>query len=351
MRVEAFDFALPRERIAQHPATPRDAARLLVVGSALQDRSVRDLPDLLRPGDLLVFNDTKVIPARLYGRRGEAQIEVTLFAPDTECAKDGASAWRAFARPARRLKPGDRIVFAPDFAATLARKGDGGEVLLSFEQTGTDLRQALERHGTMPLPPYIHRPRGGDPRDRADYQTVFAAKEGAIAAPTAGLHFTPGLLDRLEARGVTRVAITLHVGVGTFLPVTADDPRDHRMHAERGEIAPEAAAAINETRADGGRVVAVGTTALRLLESASDTAGTVHAFEGETDLFILPGYRFRAVDLLLTNFHLPRSTLFMLVCALAGTERMRRAYAHAIETGYRFFSYGDACLLAPEDSS
>lgn len=348
--MESFDFALPRERIAQHPATPRDAARLLFVGPTLDDRHVRDLPDLLRPGDLLVFNDTKVIPARLYGRRGEAQVEVTLFAPVEETMGDGLSAWRAFARPARRLKPGDRIAFAPDFAATVAGKGDGGAVTLSFEQTGGDLRQALERHGAMPLPPYIHRPRGGDPRDRADYQTVFAAKEGAIAAPTAGLHFTPALLDRLEARGIKRVGVTLHVGIGTFLPVTAEDPRDHRMHAERGTIDPESAATINAARAAGGRIIAIGTTALRLLESATDATGRVHPFADETDLFILPGYRFRAIDLLLTNFHLPRSTLFMLVCAFAGTQRMQEAYAHAIQAGYRFFSYGDCSLLTLEGS-
>lgn len=351
MDLESFDFALPRERIAQHPVTPRDAARLLVVGPTLEDRHVHDLPDLLRAGDLLVFNDTKVIPARLFGRRGDAQIEVTLFAPAAEEPKEDAGVWRAFARPARRLRPGDRVVFAPDFAATVVRKGEAGEVVLSFEQEGFALREALERHGAMPLPPYIHRPRGGDPRDRADYQTVFAAKEGAVAAPTAGLHFTPSLLERLEARAIKRIAVTLHVGIGTFLPVTADDPRQHRMHAEHGEIAPETASAINAARDAGGRVVAVGTTALRLLESAVDPAGRVQPFDGETDLFILPGHRFRAVDLLLTNFHLPRSTLFMLVCAFAGTQRMRQAYVHAIEAGYRFYSYGDCCLLAREEPS
>ena len=342
MRTEDFDFDLPREAIAQAPASPRDAARLLVVGEDLQDRIVRELPTLLRPGDLLVVNDTRVIPSRLFGRRGAAQVEVTLMEP----APGGLAArWRAFAKPARKLRPGERIEFAPGFAAQVATKEDGGAVILDFDLDAEGLRDALAHHGAMPLPPYIRRPRGGESRDREDYQTLFAARDGAVAAPTAGLHFTPALLQALEARGVKRATVTLHVGAGTFLPVTADDPRDHHMHAETGEITEETAKAIDEARAAGGRIVAVGSTALRLLESASDETGRVRPFAGSTDIFILPGYRFRTADFMLTNFHLPRSTLFMLVCAFAGTETMKRAYAHAIQTGYRFYSYGDACLL------
>ncbi len=342
MRTEDFDFDLPRESIAQAPASPRDAARLLVVGEDLQDRIVRDLPRCLRPGDLLVVNDTRVIPSRLFGRRGAAQIEVTL----TEPAPGGLAArWRAFARPARKLRLGEEVEFGPGFAARVAAKEDGGAVILDFELDAEGLRAALARHGAMPLPPYIRRPRGGESRDREDYQTLFAARDGAVAAPTAGLHFTPELLQALEARGVGRATVTLHVGAGTFLPVTAEDPRDHRMHGETGEITEQAAEAINGARAADGRIVAVGSTALRLLESAADDACRVRPFAGSTDIFILPGYRFRTADLMLTNFHLPRSTLFMLVCAFAGTAPMTRAYAHAIHAGYRFYSYGDACLL------
>ncbi len=344
MRSDDFDFELPRELIAQHPAVPRDAARLLVVGDDLQDRVVRDLPALLRPGDVMVVNDTRVIPARLFGRRGAANIEVTLTEPEETA---GGARWRAFARPAKRLGPGDRIAFGSGLAATVTAKGERGEITLLFEQERVAFAAALERAGAMPLPPYIKRARGGDPRDRDDYQTVFAARDGAVAAPTAGLHFTPEMLAALDARAVARVAVTLHVGAGTFLPVTAADPRDHRMHAEWGEIAPGAAAALNAAKAKGGRVVALGSTALRLLETAADDKGDLHPFTGKTDIFILPGYRFRIVDLMLTNFHLPRSTLFMLVCAFAGTQRMKRAYAHAVQAGYRFYSYGDACLLAP----
>ncbi len=352
MRSDEFDFDLPRAFIAQHPAVPRDAARLLVVGERLEDRVVRDLPALLRPGDVMVLNDTRVIPARLFGRRGTAGIEVTLVEP-VEAARPGAqpagrSQWRAFARPARRLKRGDRVAFGSGLSARVAAKGARGEISLVFDLSGPELRAALDRVGAMPLPPYIRRERGGSPRDRADYQTVFAARDGAVAAPTAGLHFTPELMAALDARGVARVFVTLHVGPGTFLPVTADDPRDHRLHAEAGEITPGAAEAVNAAVAAGGRVVAVGSTALRLLETAADGEGRLHPFTGTTDIFILPGYRFRAVDLMLTNFHLPRSTLFMLVCAFAGTARMTRAYAHAMERGYRFYSYGDACLLHPE---
>jgi S-adenosylmethionine:tRNA ribosyltransferase-isomerase len=345
MRTNAFDFDLPRELVAQHPVAPRDAARLLVVGEALGDRRMGDLPELLRPGDLLVVNDTKVLPTRLTGRRGAAKVEVTLH------KAEGPGLWRAFAKPARRLKPGDGIDFAPGFAAEVRAKGDGGEVVLDFHCSESDLLGALQRHGVMPLPPYIRRPEGPDLADREDYQTVFAQRAGAVAAPTAGLHFTPRLLAALEARGIARVAVTLHVGAGTFLPVTAEDPRDHAMHTEFGEIASETAERINAARAAGGRLIAVGTTALRLLESAADDGGKVAPFAGETDLFILPGYRFRAADLLLTNFHLPRSTLFMLVCAFCGTERMLAAYRHATESGYRFFSYGDGCLLYPAETS
>ncbi len=347
MKTDDFDFDLPRELIAQHPVSPRDAARLLVVGDGLSDHGVRELPNLLKPGDVLVFNDTRVIPARLWGRRGQAEIEVTLIKPDDA---DGAR-WRAFARPGKRLKAGDRIDFTEGLAATVAGKGERGEVTLAFDVDAPAFRAALARIGAMPLPPYIQRERGGDPRDKQDYQTVFARQEGAIAAPTAGLHFTPGLLAEIEARGVASAFVTLHVGAGTFLPVTADDPREHVMPSETGTIDKETAGAVNAARAAGGRVVAVGTTALRLLESTGREDGTLQPFSGETALFILPGYRFKVVDLLLTNFHLPRSTLFMLVCAFAGTARMRAAYAHAKAEGYRFFSYGDACLLTPEEAA
>jgi len=342
MRTDDFDFDLPRAAIAQSPAEPRDTARLLCVGSALEDRLVRDLPSLLHPGDMLVVNDTRVIPARLYGRRGEARVEVTLMEPAPDVA---GTSWRALARPARKLRLGERIDFAPGFSAQVAAKGEAGEVTLSFDLTAPELRAALDEHGAMPLPPYIRRERGGDARDRCDYQTLFAERDGAVAAPTASLHFTPDLLRALDARGILRATLTLHVGAGTFLPVTADDPRGHRMHAERGEITAEAAKAIEQARAAGGRIVAVGSTVLRLLEAAADKDGRIHPFSGQTDIFILPGYRFRTADLMLTNFHLPRSTLFMLVCAFAGTARMKQAYAHAIDSGYRFYSYGDGSLL------
>jgi S-adenosylmethionine:tRNA ribosyltransferase-isomerase len=344
MRVDDFDFELPRHLIADHPAEPRDAARLLLVGPALADRAIRDLPQLLRRGDLLVVNDTRVIPARLSGARGAAKIAITLH-------RDvGGGAWRAFAKGAKRLKPGDRIAFGEDFAATVAVKHDEGDVTLRFDAEGDDFRRRLARFGTMPLPPYIKRPTGGDSRDIADYQTMFAAKDGAVAAPTAGLHFTAPLLAALDAAGIARLTVTLHVGAGTFLPVKVTDTGDHRMHSETGFLSAEAAERINAARAAGGRVVAVGTTSLRLLESAAAASGRVAPFAGETALFITPGYRFRAVDLLLTNFHLPRSTLFMLVAAFAGLERMKAAYAHAIAHGYRFFSYGDAGLLDPEQA-
>jgi S-adenosylmethionine:tRNA ribosyltransferase-isomerase len=341
MHLDDFDFDLPRELIADRPIEPREAARLLVLPASGEstDRHIADLPELLRPGDLMVFNDTKVIPARLVGRRGLATVEVTL-------AHDlGGGAWRAYARGARRLHCGDRIEFAEGFAARVGDKGEHGEMVLHFDCEGAAFRAALARHGAMPLPPYIKRPRGGDARDRSDYQTIFARAEGAVAAPTAGLHFTSALLDRLAARGIDGLTVTLHVGPGTFLPVKVDDPREHPMHGEWGIVSAEAAGRINAARANGGRIVAVGTTSLRLLESAADESGEIRPFAGETRLFILPGYRFCAIDLLLTNFHLPRSTLLMLVAALAGLDRIKAAYAHAVAERYRFFSYGDACLI------
>ena len=341
MRVDLFEFELPPERIAQRPVEPRDSARLLAVGQAgLADQTVGDLPRLLRPGDLLVFNDTRVIPARLTGQRGAALVSVTLhqaLANDT---------WRVFAKPAKRLRPGDRIAFADDFGADVVERGPLGDVVLRFDRGGTALIDALHRYGAIPLPPYI---RGGvaDGRDRDDYQTLFARQEGAVAAPTAALHFTPQLMATLAERGIASAMLTLHVGAGTFLPVKTDDTDDHVMHEEIGVLTAETAAAINATRKAGGRVVSVGTTSLRLLESATRDDGVVEAFAGSTAIFITPGYHFKAVDLLMTNFHLPRSTLFMLVSAFAGLERMHTAYDHAIRAGYRFYSYGDACLLEP----
>jgi S-adenosylmethionine:tRNA ribosyltransferase-isomerase len=337
MRPTDFDFDLPPDRIAQHPARPRDAARLLhVAREALADRMVRDLPALLRPGDVLVANDTRVIPAQFSARRGEARIGITL----DQRREDGT--WHALARNARRLHAGDELRFdgSDELRATVVQREADGGVVLAFSHA-----EALPGAGVLALPPYIARPAGPLPEDSEDYQTIFAAHDGAVAAPTAGLHFTPALLDALERGGLRRVTITLHVGAGTFLPMRTDDVTQHHMHAERGVITPQAAAAINAARAAGRRVVAVGTTSLRLLETAASEDGHIRPFEGDTALFIVPGYRFNAVDLLLTNFHLPRSTLFMLVCAFAGTERMRAAYAHAIETRYRFYSYGDACLL------
>jgi len=339
MRTDDFDFDLPQSLIAQHPAVPRDAARLLdLSGDDPADRLVRDLPGLLAPGDLLVFNDTRVIPARLRGRRGDARIEATLL------RSVGPDRWRAFARPGRRLKPGDRVDFVDGLAATVAAKHEGGEVELAFTCAGAELMAAIEAQGEMPLPPYIRRPEGAEARDRDDYQTLFAREPGAVAAPTASLHFTPELLAALDARGVSRTTLTLHVGAGTFLPVKADDPREHNMHIEWGRIDAETVATVERARARGGRIVAVGTTALRLLETAS-ADGRLVPFAGDTGIFILPGYRFRTVDMLLTNFHLPRSTLFMLVAAFSGLARMHAAYAHAIAAGYRFYSYGDCCLL------
>jgi S-adenosylmethionine:tRNA ribosyltransferase-isomerase len=356
MRTDLFDFELPADSIALRPVTPRDAARLLVVHPGQQpqfeDCGVRDLPDLLRPGDALVVNNTKVIPARLSGRRlgrgvAEPAIEATLHQ-----RLDG-SRWRAFVRPAKRLAPGDvvrfgdegRVCFLGQLDATVEAKGEGGEVTLAFAFHGPVLDQAVDERGAMPLPPYIATRRAPDERDRIDYQTMFAQAEGSVAAPTAGLHFTDALISRLAARGITLHKVTLHVGAGTFLPVKADDTAAHQMHAEQGSVSADAADALNAARRAGGRIVAVGSTALRLIESASDDGGVVRAFDGETALFITPGYRFRAVDVMMTNFHLPRSTLFMLVAAFSGLEVMRAAYARAISAGYRFYSYGDACLL------
>ena len=340
MKVDLFDFDLPRDCIAEHPADPRDSARMLdLTAGAMTDRIVRELPDILRPGDLLISNDTRVIPARLFGKRGEAKIEVTLH------KQEGLAQWRAFAKPAKKLRIGEIFKVNDSFEAEVMDKQDGGEVLLRFNVAGADLIAALEKYGVMPLPPYIRREAGGDDQDREDYQTIFARHDGAVAAPTAGLHFTPELLANLDARGIARRTITLHVGAGTFLPVKVDDTEDHKMHAEWGSISPEIAALVNETRANGGRVVAVGTTSLRLLESAANEDGIVEPFENETSIFITPGYKFRGVDLLLTNFHLPRSTLFMLVSAFAGFERMKAAYDHAIAQKYRFYSYGDCSLL------
>ena len=342
-RTEAFDFELPREAIAARPAIPRDAARLLVVDRGLRDARVRDLPELLCPPDVLVFNDTRVVPARLNGRRATAKIEVTLH------KRISAMSWWAFSRPSKRLRVGDVIDFAAEFLGTVTAKGDGGEIQLKFSGC-KDVIAALERYGEVPLPPYIPREGGADERDRDDYQTVYAANVGAVAAPTAGLHFTDELLQTLDDRGIQRVLLTLHVGAGTFLPVKAKFVDEHRMHCEWGMIGDDAARVINEAKDAGGRVIAVGTTVLRLIESAADDDGQISPFSGETSIFITPGYRFRMVDMLMTNFHLPRSTLFMLVAAFSGLEQMRTAYRYALGGGYRFYSYGDATLLFRDES-
>lgn len=391
MRTDLFDFVLPADRIALEPVSPRDSARLLVVrprpgtstlpshgraraedaagvalgnlpelrpppddggtGGLHTDLTVSDLPSLLEPGDALVFNDTRVIPAALTGRRkrGEASAEIDVLLTK----RLDASRWLAFARPAKRLRPGDvvrfgeegRVCLAGVLDATVVGKGEGGEVEFAFSLSATYLDQAIAELGSMPLPPYIAGRRASDARDRVSYQTIYAAREGAVAAPTAGLHFTPELMVALAARGVSRHFVTLHVGPGTFLPVKAADTAQHQMHAEWGEMTPQTAAALNATRAMGKRIVAVGSTSLRVLESAADADGVLHPFKDETSIFITPGYRFRAADALMTNFHLPRSTLFMLVAAFCGLDVMQAAYAHAIAKGYRFYSYGDASLL------
>jgi S-adenosylmethionine:tRNA ribosyltransferase-isomerase len=359
MRTDLFDFALPDDRIALRPASPRDSARLLVVrpqGSpALEDRTMRDLPALLEPGDALVVNDTRVLPVSLHGRRlsrGEGGDREPAIAVTLITRLDG-SRWSALVRPAKRLAVGDivrfggegHVCFLEQLDATVEAKGQGGEVTLAFAFHGAVLDQALAERGDMPLPPYIARRRPADEADRFDYQTMFARQDGSVAAPTAGLHFTESLVAALRARGIGLHKVTLHVGPGTFLPVKAEDTSAHRMHAECGSLSAEVAAALNAARRDGGRIVAVGSTALRLVETAAAADGTIGEFSGDTALFITPGYRFRAVDVMLTNFHLPRSTLFMLVCAFCGLDVMRRAYAHAIAAAYRFYSYGDACLL------
>ncbi len=356
MRTGLFDFALPADRIALRPASPRDAARLLVVrpGGALEDRTIRDLPELLQPGDCLVVNDSKVIAARLKGRRigrgtTEPEIEATLH------KRIDGSHWKAFILGAKKVQEGDtlrfgtegRVCFLGELDAQVSQKDEGREVTLSFSFHGPVLDQAIAERGDMPLPPYIASRRTPDEQDKSDYQTVFAHDEGSVAAPTAGLHFTPELIDRLMRRGINVRRVTLHVGAGTFLPVKSDDTEGHTMHAEFGVVPAETADTLNGYRAEGGRVIAVGSTALRLLESAVDEHGQIREFAGETSIFITPGYKFRAVDLMLTNFHLPRSTLFMLVSAFSGLDTMKRAYAHAIASGYRFYSYGDACLLYP----
>jgi S-adenosylmethionine:tRNA ribosyltransferase-isomerase len=344
MDVSLFDFELPEDRIALRPAVPRDAARMLVVRSdgRLEHRMVRDLPDYLRAGDALLLNDTRVIPARLFGQRlreaGPARIEILLH------RRLAADRYAVLARPARKLAVGDALAFG-DLKAEVAGRGENGEAEIRFALSGAALDAAIAAAGEMPLPPYIAGKRKADAQDRSDYQTLFAREEGSVAAPTAGLHFTPELFAALERKGVTRETVTLHVGLGTFLPVTAEDTSQHRMHAERALLAEATAARLNAVHDKGGRICTVGSTSLRTLESATDEDGIIRAYDGDTDIFITPGYAFRAADLMLTNFHLPRSTLFMLVAALMGLDLMRRAYAEAISAGYRFYSYGDACLL------
>jgi len=368
MKTADFDFDLPEDRIALRPAEPRDSARLLVVRpDGRQDRLIRDLPDFLQPGDALVFNDTRVIPARLSGVRerpnpgvgGQEGDTLTVEVEATLHHRDAPDVWSAFMKPGKRIKAGDRIRFGAvaDIACDLGRldatvqdKGEDGLVGLKFDLSGPALDDAIRNVGVMPLPPYIAARRAEDDRDRSDYQTVFAEHDGSVAAPTAGLHFTPALLDAIRARGVTTHAVTLHVGAGTFLPVKADDTADHKMHSEWGEVSAETADALNAVHAAGGRIVCVGTTSLRLLESATGEDGVIRPFHGDTAIFITPGYRFRAVDVLMTNFHLPKSTLFMLVSAFAGLEVMKAAYAHAIAEGYRFYSYGDGSLLLRSDA-
>lgn len=335
MKTSQFDFNLPDNLIADHPANPRDSARMLhIMPSARHDMHVSNLPDILREGDMLVFNNTKVIPARIFGKRGEVKIELLLH----RRLADGT--WLAFARPAKRLRSGDIINIADDFSSAVRDKKDSGEVVIEF--SCADVFTKLEQYGHMPLPPYIKR--ADESSDRADYQTIYASRPGAVAAPTAGLHFTPELLERLKNKGVETAEVTLHVGAGTFMPVKVDDISEHKMHSEWGEIDATTAARINAAKAAGRRIVAVGTTSLRLLESAAKD-GTLKPFCRDTDIFITPGYEFRVVDVLMTNFHLPCSTLFMLVSAFMSLERMQDSYQHAISSGYRFYSYGDACLL------
>ena len=341
MRVDLFDFDLPPDRIALRPARPRDSARMLVVeGASLSDRKVLDLPEILRPGDMLVFNDTQVIPAQLEGRRGEARVGVTLH------KREGPREWWAFVRNAKRVRDGDLIEFSEGVKASAVSRDVEGAILFHFHGE-EPVELLLEKAGQMPLPPYIASKRGTDDSDRDDYQTMFARESGAVAAPTAALHFTDRLIAALDERGVKRETLTLHVGAGTFLPVKAEDTGSHKMHSEWGRIDEATAERLNQARQSGGRLIAVGTTSLRLIESAADDQGRIQPFDGETAIFITPGYRFKAVDGLMTNFHLPRSTLFMLVSAMMGLDVMKSAYAHAIERGYRFYSYGDSSLLLP----
>ena len=340
MKTSDFDFDLPQELIANAPANPRDSARLLYInGFDVSDKGILDLPDLLRSTDVLVFNDTKVIPARLYGIRGQAQIEMTLF------KQMDLSTWETLIKNARRLKTGDKIEITPDFYATVLDKQENGAVVVKFNYAGADLFSKLHKVGTMPLPPYIKRERGGKESDKADYQTIYARHEGAVAAPTAGLHFTDRLFKALERKGVKCEFVTLHVGGGTFLPVKEVNIEDHKMHAEYGVITKEVANRLNQYKKAGRRIIPVGTTSLRLLESSADEKGILHSFAGETAIFITPGYQFKFTDALFTNFHTPQSTLFMLVCAFAGMDEMKSAYKHAVEKKYHFFSYGDACLI------
>lgn len=341
MKTEIFTFDMPIELIANYPAEPRDSARLLHIlpDGSVEDKIVSDLDQLLKPNDLLVFNDTKVIPARLYGTRDKARIELTLF------KQENLSEWTTLIKNARRLKVGDKISFNNNLDATVLNKTESGSVRVQFNKSGADLMAAFHEIGTMPLPPYIKRERGGKESDKVDYQTIYAKHEGAVAAPTAGLHFTERLFKKLDQKGIERVFLTLHVGGGTFLPVKVDDTDKHKMHAEFGIIAEEVANRINEAKKMGRRIVTVGTTSLRLLESAADENGVVHPFQGETSIFITPGYKFKATDVMFTNFHLSGSTLFMLVCAFAGIDTMKKAYQYAIDQKYRFFSYGDACLI------
>lgn len=345
MRVDLFDFELPTENIALRPHNPRDEAKLLLVPSSgeFDDRTVLDLPDFLEAGDALVFNDTKVIPAELEGVRMRG--EITAKVHFNLHKREELNSWRAFARPAKKVQLGDKLQFGEALTATISEKGDAGEVVILFDCAGQDLDRAIAEVGHIPLPPYIASKRPEDERDKTDYQTIYAREEGAVAAPTAGLHFTDRLFEKLDAKGIERHFVTLHVGAGTFLPVKADDTEDHKMHAEWGEVPEDLAAHLNKVRARGNKVIAVGTTSLRLLESAADENHQIQPFCGDTDIFITPGYEFRAIDGLMTNFHLPKSTLFMLVSAIMGRDRMQAAYAHAIENSYRFYSYGDSSLL------
>ncbi len=354
MKVDIFDFELDKNLIAKEPVNPRDSSRLLDLSKEdeISDRHFYDLPDILQKGDVLVFNDTKVIPARLYGKRGDALVEVTLYHPE-----DG-KAWWSFVKNAKRLKVGDEVKFYTDeitaedsdFSAIVLEKNGEDGVLLQFTCEVDALGHMLEKYGSMPLPPYIKRDKPGHGlwnkyNDKENYQTVYAKYDGAVAAPTAGLHFTQNVLDALDKKGITKVFLTLHVGAGTFLPVKTEDTKDHKMHAEYGIISEQTADIINKAKQEGRRIIAVGTTSVRLLESAADENGVLHPFAGETDIFITPGYKFKIIDMIITNFHLPKSTLFMLICAIAGTERMKAAYQHAIKERYRFYSYGDSSVL------